>query len=295
MRLAVTGKSGQVVTSLVERSAGTGIEVIPLGRPEFDLGQTDTIKTAFLALRPDAIVSAAAYTAVDKAESEKEAAFAINGTAPGLIGEAGAEMGIPVVHLSTDYVFDGSKTSPYVETDPTGPLGAYGQSKLAGELTLAAGTANHAILRTAWVYSPFGNNFLKTMLRLAGERAVLRVVADQQGTPTSALDIADAVLKIASALVQRPRDDTLRGIFHMVATGQTNWAQFAQEIMENSRRLGGPVAQVEPITAAQYPTPAPRPANSQLATEKLADAYGIRLPAWQPATAETVKRLLANR
>jgi len=293
MRLAVTGKSGQVVTALIERGAAMGVEIVPVGRPELDLLSLATIGPALEASRPDAIISAAAHTAVDKAESEPELAFAINGDAAGEIARTAARLGVPLIHLSTDYVFDGGKSVPYGEDDATGPLGVYGKSKLAGEVAVRAAGANHAILRTAWVYSPFGNNFLKTMLRLAETRPALRVVADQRGAPTSALDIADAVIAVAQALIAAPERADLRGTFHLTGSGEASWAEFAAEIFRVSAALGGPAATVEPIPGSEYPTPAPRPANSRLSTQKLASAYGIVLPEWRVSTEAVVGRVLA--
>ena len=290
MRIAVTGRSGQVVTSILERAPG-GVEIVTLGRPELDLADPATIGPAIAAAAPDLIVSAAAYTAVDKAESEPGLAQAINGIAPGLIGEAAAARDIPVIHLSTDYVFAGDKPAPYVETDPTGPATAYGRSKLEGEQALARATGNHLILRTAWVYSPFGGNFVKTMLRLAESRDEVRVVADQQGCPTSALDIADAILALAPRLADRQAP---RGVFHLVGSGEANWACFAEAIFAASAAQGGPSARVVPITTAEYPTPARRPANSRLATDKLRAAYGLALPHWRDSLPGTVGRLVRS-
>ena len=292
MKIAVTGKSGQVVTALLERGAAAGVDVMALGRPEMDLTRPQSVRAAILASGADVVISAAAYTAVDKAESEPDLAFAINGAGAGAVASAAAELDVPVIHISTDYVFDGSKAEPYLETDPTGPLGVYGASKLAGEEAVRAATPNHAILRTAWVYSPFGANFLKTMLRLAADRPRLRVVADQRGTPTSALDIADAVLAVAGNLVARPDDAALRGVFHLVGGGEASWAEFAAEIFRHSAANGGPSASIEPIPASEYPTPAKRPGNSRLVTDKLRAAHGVVLPAWQHSTAQAVERLL---
>lgn len=291
MRLVVTGKTGQVATALAERAAG--VTVIAVGRPELDLSQAENAEAILREAKPDAVVSAAAYTGVDKAESDAEAAWAINAEAPGHLAAAAARLGVPIVHLSTDYVFDGSKPAPYVESDATGPLGVYGASKLGGEEAVAGATDNHAILRTAWVYSPFGNNFLKTMLRLATDRPELRVVDDQFGNPTSALDIADAVIAVARNLVARPGEAKLRGIFHMTASGEGSWADFASEIFARSAELGGPSPKVTRITTADYPTPARRPANSRLSSALLAQVHGIVMPDWKMSTAETVKRLVA--
>lgn len=292
MRIAVTGRAGQVARSLLA-TAPSGIEVIAIGRPELDLANPASVLPALAAAQPDVIVSAAAYTAVDKAESEPESAFAVNAAGAGAVSEAAAKLGIPVIHLSTDYVFSGEKLAPYVETDPTGPISVYGSTKLEGELRVAAGNADHVILRTAWVYSPFGANFVKTMLRLAETRDELRVVADQQGCPTSALDIAEAIFAIAARLKADP-DPALRGTFHLTGTGEATWADFATEIFAQSRAIGGNGAVVTPITTAEYPTPARRPANSRLSGDKLAATYGIRLPDWKSSTEIAVKAILKN-
>lgn len=295
MRLLVTGKSGQLATALLEMGATRGVDIVTVGRPEFDLADPGADLAPLTRARPDAIISAAAYTAVDKAEAEAPVAEQINAAAPALLARFAADRGIPIVHLSTDYVFDGTKPTPYVETDPTHPLGVYGATKLGGEQAVASVNPNHAILRTAWVYSPFGNNFLRTMLRLAQTRSVLSVVADQQGNPTSALDLADAVISVAKSLLASPDDPTLRGIFHVAGSGSASWADFATEIFRLSAGQGGPSASVLPIPSTQYPTPARRPANSRLATNKLAQAYGVTLSSWQESTAATVKRLLAEQ
>lgn len=292
MRIAVTGKSGQVVSALLER--GLDAVILPIGRPEIDLRRTRDVVSLLQSVRPDALVSAAAYTAVDKAESEPEDAKAINAEAPGHLASAALELGIPIVHISTDYVFDGLKATPYLEADPTAPLGVYGATKLAGEHAVAAATDNYAILRTAWVYSPYGNNFLKTMLRLAGERTALRVVSDQIGNPTSALDIADAVLQVIQNLVSAPRDPELRGVFHMTASGQASWADFAREIMASSAALGGPHADVVSITTADYLTLARRPANSCLDSTRLSQVHKVSLPLWQPSARAVVARLVGG-
>jgi len=293
-RILVTGIKGQVVRSLVETAAGRDdIELLPIGLPEFDLAATEKIAPAIEALRPDVILSVAAYTAVDAAESDEATALAVNGTAVGEIGKAAARLNVPVVHLSTDYVFSGDKPAPYVETDPTGPLSAYGRTKLAGELALAAATPNHAILRTAWVYSPFGKNFVKTMLRLGETRDRVGVVADQVGSPTSALEIADGLLTVADNLIASSAP-ALRGIFHMTGRGEASWAGFAAEIFRLSAALGGKPVTVDPIPTSAYPTPAKRPANSRLDCGKLERLHGVRLPDWQHSTELVVRRLVAG-
>lgn len=291
MRIAVTGREGQLATALIEKGPQAGVEIIAIGRPELDLAQPGSVLRAMKAVRPDAIVSAAAYTAVDRAESEPGVAFAVNAEGAGAVAEAASALGVPVVHLSTDYVFAGDKPEPYLETDPTAPVSAYGRSKHEGELRVAAATANHAIFRTAWIYSPFGTNFLKTMLRLTESRDVLRVVADQVGQPTSALDIADAVIAVARRLARDP-DPALRGTFHMTASGHGSWADFAEAIFAGLAARTGKVVAVERITTAEYPTPARRPANSRLDCTRLREAYGIVLPDWRTSTEVVLNRLI---
>ncbi|MGO8143731.1 dTDP-4-dehydrorhamnose reductase [Rhizobium leguminosarum] len=291
MRIAVTGKQGQVVQSLLRRGAGMGVEISAVGRPEMDLADPASIAAAFSALRPDVIVSAAAYTAVDKAESEPELAFSVNEAGAGAVAEASALIGAPVIHISTDYVFSGDKASAYSEEDATAPISVYGRSKLAGEKAVAAANPNHVILRTAWVYSPFGTNFLKTMLRLSETRDHLRVVADQTGCPTSALDIADAILAIATRIVADP-EPSLRGTFHLTGSDEASWADFAEEIFAELPKSGGRNVGVERIPTADYPTPAKRPANSRLNGDKLARIYGIRLPDWKQSMKIVMQDLL---
>ena len=291
-RYLVTGTEGQVVNALIEKAAGRDdIEIVLIGLPELDLSATTLIAPAILAKQPDIILSVAAYTAVDAAEADEVTALAVNGTAVGELGKAAAELGVPVVHLSTDYVFDGEKASPYVETDPPGPVSAYGRTKLAGEEALAAATPNHAILRTAWVYSPFGKNFVKTMLRLAETRDTVGVVADQIGNPTSALDIAEAMLTVAGSLLASG-DAARRGVFHMTGAGDAAWADFSEEIFRLSAELGGPTAKVDRIPTSAYPTPARRPKNSRLDCGKLERIHGVRLPNWHGSAATVVRRLL---
>lgn len=291
MRVAVTGREGQVARSLAEIGASRGVEILPVGRPALDLQEPEGILPALSAVNPDVIVSAAAYTAVDKAESERELAFSVNGGGAGAVARAARSLDVPVIHLSTDYVFDGGGTTPYREDDPTGPVSAYGASKLEGERLVAAATPDHAIFRTAWVYSPFGGNFVKTMLRLGESRSEVGVVADQTGCPTSAHDIADAVLSAAERLVA-DRSPALRGIFHLTGSGEASWADFAEHVFSVAAALGRPPVTVRRITTADYPTPARRPANSRLSGEKLASVYGIRLPEWRSSTEAVVRRLL---
>ncbi|UZF91323.1 dTDP-4-dehydrorhamnose reductase [Bosea sp. NBC_00550] len=294
LRIAVTGWTGQVVCAMLER-VPVGVEVVALRRPELDLAIPRTVAPVLRAARPDVIVNAAAYTAVDQAESEPDLAMRINGQAAGEAARAAASLGIPVIQLSTDYVFDGALDRPYREDDPTGPISAYGASKLAGEQAVAAATANHAILRTAWIYSPFGKNFVRTMLRLAETRDEVAVVADQAGCPTSALDIADAIFAVARNLTGRTDEASLRGVFHMSAAGEAVWADVAEAIFTERAVLGGKPVRVKRIATADYPTPARRPANSRLDCNKLGLAHGVRLPDWRGSLRACVERLLKEQ
>lgn len=294
MRITVTGHAGQVVLAMLER-APPGVIVTALSRPELDLERLGTIAAAIIASRPDIVVNAAAFTAVDLAESQEETARLVNGTAAGAVAKAAATLGVPVIQISTDYVFDGALDRAYREDDPVGPISAYGRSKLAGEQAVAAATADHAILRTAWVYSPFGTNFVKTMLRLAETRDEVGVVADQAGCPTSALDIADAIFAVARNLTGRPEDAALRGVFHMGARGEAVWADVAEAIFAERERLGGATVRVRRIATSDYPTPAQRPANSRLDSSRLAAIHQVTLPPWQDALRSCVRRLLAQQ
>ncbi len=280
MRLLVTGRHGQVAQAVLQLSGEQGMDVIALGRPEFDLERPEVLAEQLVASRPDVVVSAAAYTAVDLAESEPTRAHVINAVAPGVIAAAAAAAGAPIIHLSTDYVFDGAKSSPYVETDLTGPLTVYGATKLAGEDAVASMNPRHVILRTAWVYAPTGKNFVRTMLRLAETREDLGVVADQHGCPSYAPDIAAAVLRVACILA---RGEGEQGVYHMAGSESASWADFAVGILERSQARGGPCARVKPITTAEYPTPAPRPMNSRLDCSRMRRVFGVELAGWREA------------
>jgi dTDP-4-dehydrorhamnose reductase len=293
MRIVVTGVWGQIASSLRERGPAAGHEVIALGRPVLDLSNPETAIPAILAAASDIVVSAAAYTAVDQAESEPGLAMAINGSGAGKVAEAAAQAGVPLIHISTDYVFDGKKLTPYLESDSTAPLCVYGATKLAGERAVAAASDDHAILRVAWVYSPFGGNFVKTMLRLAETRKDVRVVADQHGGPTSALDIADAILQVAERMMT-DRSRELRGIFHMPPSGEASWADFAEEIFRDAGTRGCHPCRVERIAAADYAAPARRPMNSRLNGDKLRHVYGISLPHWAQSLDDCMGRLEAS-
>lgn len=291
-RIAVTGLTGQVVSSLIER-APNGVELLALGRPRFDLSSRDMVLASLRSVRCDAIVNAAAYTQVDKAESEPETAMTVNGVGAGYVAETASELKVPLLHLSTDYVFDGALDRPYREDDEPHPTGAYGRSKLEGEKQIAARCENCVILRTAWVYSPFGANFVKTMLRLGETRDEIGVVADQIGNPTSALDIADALLAIAERLVD-DSDIRLRGVFHMSGQGEATWADMAEAIFSAAETQGHKPVRIKRIATADYPTPARRPANSRLDNAKLKANYGIALPNWRDSLNACVARLIPH-
>lgn len=292
MRIYVIGADGQVARSLREAAARSpsityGFSV----RDEIDLLKPASINRAFDAFRPDVVINPAAYTAVDKAETEQEQAFAINRDGAGYAAAAAAAVGAPIVHLSTDYVFDGRKHEPYVETDPVGPQGIYGRSKLEGEYAVAAANPHHVILRTAWVYAPFGGNFVRTMLRLAGERDRLRVVDDQVGCPTYAPDIADAALAIARQIGGSGWKREHAGVTHLAGPDAISWCGFAREIIAQSAAMGWRSVLVDPIATSDYPTPAARPANSRLSTERLASLFGVRLPPMKMSLANCLERL----
>ena len=292
MKIVVTGREGQLVQSLLERAAQQpSLQVIALGRPELDLTKPETVRSAIEALKPDLVVSAAAYTAVDLAEDEPELAFAVNAMGAQLVAEAAKACGVPVIHISTDYVFAGDINTPYSETDVTGPRSIYGSSKLEGERRVAQANTKHVILRTAWVYSPFGKNFVKTMLKLAQTRDTLSVVSDQWGNPTSALDIADAIILVAYHLAEVP-DFSAYGVYHLVGMGDTNWSGFARGIFSESAELGGPTATVTDIATAHFPTKAVRPANSRLSTAKLHEVFNWSAPEWQSSLRDVVARLV---
>ena len=285
LNILISGKTGQVAVELQKHLAGLG-NLIVLGRDVLDLSQPEQIRAQVRAHKPDLIIIAAAHTAVDQAESEPELAFAINATAPGVFAEEAAALGIPLIHYSTDYVFDGSKPAPYTEDDATNPLGVYGKSKLAGELAIAASGARHLILRTSWVYSTHGKNFLLTMQRLLQERPELRVVADQIGAPTWAGTIAQST----RALIERWQagEAGAWGTYHLTAQGETSWFGFTQAIAAHLSAQGKACATLEPIPASAYPTPAARPQNSRLDCSKLAREWGVTQPDWEAALSECV-------
>jgi dTDP-4-dehydrorhamnose reductase len=289
----LTGANGQLGWEVARRAGGAGLDARSLAHAELDIADRAKVGEVVAAVAPKVVINAAAYTAVDKAESERERAFAVNRDGAAHLADACAAAGAALIHVSTDYVFDGTKQGAYVETDPVGPLGVYGASKLAGEEAVRARAPRHVILRTAWVYGVHGANFVKTMLRLARERPELRVVDDQRGCPTAAGDLAEAALAIAGRIVAGTVPADGFGTFHCVGDGEITWCGFAREIMAQAGpRLGKPPPSVTAITTADYPTPARRPANSVLDCGKLARVYGLSLRPWRVALAEVLNGLL---
>ncbi|MEM1041204.1 MAG: dTDP-4-dehydrorhamnose reductase [Bacteroidota bacterium] len=284
MTVLVTGAGGQLGRELVR--AG-GDRVIGLTRARLDITDREAVRQAMEMHAPTVVLNAAAYTAVDRAESEPEAAFAVNRDGPAYLADACAEAGIPLLHVSTDYVFDGTKGAPYTEDDKANPLGIYGQSKWAGEEAVRARLDRHVVLRTSWVFSAHGHNFVKTVLRLSRERDALRIVADQHGTPTAAADLARAALQIAERLATDP--DAPHGTFHFAGMPATTWHGLAEAVVEEARRHGSVRAErAEPIPTSAYPTPARRPADARLDTSCLTDVWGIAPPSWRDALREVV-------
>ncbi|QDG58114.1 dTDP-4-dehydrorhamnose reductase [Pseudomonas sp. NIBRBAC000502773] len=283
MKILITGQYGQVSQALQTQLQGLD-ELIVLGREQLDLADAERIRQQVRAHRPDLIINAAAHTAVDQAESEADLAFAINATAPGILAEEAKTLGSPLIHYSTDYVFDGSKPGPYTEADTPNPLGVYGQSKLAGEQAIATVGGQYLILRTSWVYSNHGKNFLLTMQRLLQEKPHLRIVADQIGAPTWAGTIAAST----RALIERWQAGKAGewGIYHLTAEGETSWFGFAQAIGEHLRASGRASAELEAIPSSAYPTPARRPLNSRLDCSHLRQQWHVSQPLWQDALRE---------
>jgi dTDP-4-dehydrorhamnose reductase len=289
LKFLVTGVTGQVGGELIKTLAPLGELVAPY-RNELDLSNADSVRECIRAVRPQWIVSAGAYTAVDKAESEPDLAYAINAEAPRIIGEEARKVGAKVVHFSTDYVFSGQGTTPYVETDPTGPLGVYGASKLAGEQALLGSGAEAMVFRTSWVYGATGKNFLKTILKLAREREELRIVADQFGAPTWSRDLAQMAAHVL-AECEKTGMAGKTGIYHSAGAGETTWAGFAIEAIRQVRELEPEtrLARVHGITTAEYSTAAGRPANSRLNCKKVLDRFGWRMPEWRESLEQVIR------
>ncbi len=295
-KILLTGVNGQVGHALRTRLAQ--YELIALSREQLDLTKVHDIRRIVRDIKPDLIINPAAYTAVDKAESEPELAYAINATATQILAEEAARLNAALIHFSTDYVYDGTKPSAYVETDAVNPMSVYGKSKLAGEEAIRQVALPHLILRTSWVYGAYGKNFLKTILRLAAERDSLRVVADQLGAPTSSESIANGAVKLVDAW--QPQQENQTGIYHFTNTGATSWHGFSCEIVNEYNRLSevkswpalkAGVENIAAITTADYPTPAARPANSKLDNRKLKNTFNVALPSWQAGLQQVMQAL----
>ncbi|SEQ08639.1 dTDP-4-dehydrorhamnose reductase [Faunimonas pinastri] len=288
LRALVFGGGGQLGRELVVQARAGAIDLLSLGHADGDIVDPASIRQALDRHRPDVVVNAAAYTAVDRAESEPDKAFAINARAPGLLAVACAAANLPLIHVSTDYVFDGRKTGAYVEDDPIAPQTVYGRSKAEGESAVRAELHRHLILRTSWVYGAHGGNFLKTMLRLAGERDRLTVVADQHGCPTASIDLAQGILIAAERAAS---GDSVWGTYHLAGTGVTTWHGFACAIVEAAAPLTGRRPAVDAIDTAGFPTAAARPANSELDSGRFASVFGFRAVPWMERTGEVVREL----
>jgi dTDP-4-dehydrorhamnose reductase len=295
LRILILGANGQLGVELQRCFAGYGC-IVALGRERCDLADFSQIRRAITDAQPEIVLNAAAYTAVDRAETERELALRINGEAAGVLAEETRKISALLVHYSTDYVFNGSKTTPWLEEDPPAPLNVYGSTKLEGERQIAQAGGRYLIFRTSWVFSPHGQNFLRTMLRLGGERDQLRIVNDQTGAPTSALAIATATREVLDQTrFEGPEDAEFSGIYHMTCAGHTTWCEFAQAIFQrvrSSRQQGW--ASVTGIPSSEYPTPAARPKNSILSNERLQARFGVQLPTWQSALDQTLFALRAT-
>ena len=286
--ILVTGGAGQLASALAAASASVRL----VGRPAFDFDAPNTIARAFHDAQPALVVNAAAYTAVDAAETDVDAAYRANRDGPAQLAELCAAAGVPLIHVSTDYVFDGSKGAPYTEDDPVSPPGVYGASKLAGEQGVLASRAKAIILRTSWVHAHTGKNFVRTMLAVGATRDRLTVVADQRGCPTSAADLADAILAIAVRVLDG-WDDRFGGVFHAAGTGDTTWHGLALAVFEDAAAQGLSIPRVDPIATADWPTPARRPAYSRLDCTRLAETFGVRLPHWRDGVRRTTSAIFA--
>ena len=292
MRVLIAGREGQVARALVERLVNSDHQVTALEPPDLDLTNHASIAAAMTMVVPDLVVNAAAYTAVDRAEDQPEVARAVNATGAGWLAKAAGARGVPFVHFSTDYVFDGLKGVPYVEADAPNPLGIYGATKEAGEVAVLAANPRSVVIRTAWVCSADGANFVKTMLRLAKERAELCVVADQHGAPTFAADLADAVARMAPRLLAAPAGDAAFGLFHLSGAPHTTWHGFTAEILEQAAMRGHPRPRLSPIATSDYPTKARRPADGRLDCSKIERVHGIVPADWRTSLGHCLDRLL---
>lgn len=288
----MTGGTGQVGRALQQLTWPADVTLHVPGRDELDLSDAASVERVVSEGAYGAVISSGAYTAVDRAENDVRTAWAVNALAPAALAAASGRTGLPIIHLSTDYVFDGSQAGFYQEADPVNPINVYGASKEGGEQAVRSANTRHVILRTSWVNGPDGRNFVKTMIEHGKARPEVRVVADQLGCPTFSTDVAEAVRSVLMRMVNDAAAPT--GTFHFVNAGEASWAEFAQAIFAESARRGGPSTHVRAITTAEYPTPARRPSNSRLGTEAIKTAYGIRARPWQEALADTLDALLSG-
>lgn len=295
MRILVIGRSGQLARAVAQAPLpDPDWQIATLGRPDLDITDPASVRAAISGTAPDIVVNTAAHTAVDQAESEPRAAFAVNRDGARNVAVAAAEAGVPVIHVSTDYVFSGEIVRPLRETDAVGPLNVYGRSKRAGEEAVAQSNPRHAIVRTSWLHAPWGRNFATTMLRLAAERDRLSIVGDQTGTPTYAPDLADAILSLAGAVVAMPDDSDRWGVYHLTNAGATTWHDFAAEVFRVAGELGRRPPELRRISTSEYPTPAARPRYTVLDNSKIATAFDIRLRDWRSAAGQCVRRMLTE-
>jgi dTDP-4-dehydrorhamnose reductase len=292
--ILIAGRSGRIARDLIEAANGLGLQVTALGRPDLDLNDRDSVARVVKAVAPRAIVNAAGLVVVDEAERDPAHAFAINCDGPAQLAAAAARAGIPLLHLSSDYVFDGAKMAPYREDDPLAPVNVYGRSKAAGEEAVLAAHPGAIVVRTSWVYGPYGVNFLTTMLRLAAAQDTVRVVTDQYGTPTAGADLARALIDMAVRVAAKTPEAS-PGIYHVAGTGEATWLGFAEAIFAGWARRGHRVPNVQPIALAEWPGPAARPRDTRLDCGKLARTFGIRLPAWQDSLERCLDRLARER
>lgn len=293
-RILVTGQGGQLATGLAESLPAQGFEAHLVGQPDFEFDKPETVVAAFQALRPEAVVNCAAWTAVDAAEDDEAGAFRANALGPALLARLCAEAGIPMLQISTDYVYDGLKGEPYLESDAPNPLGAYGRTKLAGEWAALAANPMTSVLRTAWVFSPVGKNFVRTMLAVGATRPELRVVADQHGHPTAAPDLADAIAAVLARIRATGWQPAYRGVFHARAEQSTHWHGFAEAIFAGAAAHGGPSPRVVPIATHEYPVKATRPADGRMDGRKLTETFGVTLPSWQQGLERVLRKLMAG-
>ena len=294
MRILAAGWHGQIASAFMQIApARQDITAFAISRPGLDICEPRSVERSLGDIRPDVLINLAGYTDVDGAESEPDLAFALNTVGARLLAEAAARRDVPIIHISTSYVFDGRKNSAYVETDQANPCTVYGKSKLAGETEVQSANPKHVILRAGWIYSPFGRCFVSNILQRAQLGMPLKVVNDQYGNPTYAPHLVDAILAIAGQLTSRPQQDMPWGIYHAAGAGTASWYDVAREIFAHSEQLTGLSASIEAITSAEYSTRSQRAANSQLDCAKLEKSFGLKLPAWQTGVQECVERLLS--